>query len=654
MGSPRRRPRPRPWWLAAAVASLLLAAGGASGAPSEPATAGAGGDAGGGGDATASVADAPAPAAAAPPSPAPAPPLLHTGDRVACGADGCIVTTKECAAAGGAAAAVCPTATAAPLPPPPAHRQNFALARDGAKVVGTNLGARKADALLDDDGDTFLRNERSTSPQWVVLELAQVASLDTLELSQHELYSARVHEFEAFGRRSNPRLDSNGGGKAVDLGASLGSPPWESLGSFAATNVRGSQAFPVASGAWVKYLALRLLSYHGAEPVCALNELRAYGVSAVEDLEARLAVEGGEGGGDGEAAAAASPAEGPAPVGPEPGDAGGDAGNATAASGGDEPEPAPEPAVADSAANNDAPAPAPATASAAAPIAAPAATRSPAAKDAAADAALPSPAADAGASDGDAPPAAGDDAPAAPPADEPPPPTPAADARPAAVAAPPATPPSTAEPPPASAAKGATKGSTIYDLLVQEIKGLKVAQLEAARKVAALEAARAALAAEAAVLGDRVSILEGRPPRRRQKGALGNALARLQAAAGRGSRAAGAAAARAATGARASAAAAAAPLPPQPSPILAGAVVATSALAATAAVFGWRLRPRLPPRARSVTPASSAVHGDEGSPTKKKPWGLANGRLPFGANGRAPRDPGAQPAGSGTDSVPFE
>ena len=48
------------------------------------------------------------------------------------------------------------------------------------------------------------------------------------------------------------------------------------------------QVFRVKPPAWVKYLQLRLLSHHGAEAVCALNDLCVYGKSAAEDLEDRL------------------------------------------------------------------------------------------------------------------------------------------------------------------------------------------------------------------------------------------------------------------------------------------------------------------------------------------------------------------------------
>lgn len=52
-----------------------------------------------------------------------------------------------------------------------------------------------------------------------------------------------------------------------------------------------AQAFPAQQPAWSKYLQLRFLTHYGSEPVCALNDVRVYGKSAVEDLEDRLALE---------------------------------------------------------------------------------------------------------------------------------------------------------------------------------------------------------------------------------------------------------------------------------------------------------------------------------------------------------------------------
>ena len=62
-------------------------------------------------------------------------------------------------------------------------RHNFALARDGAKLIAANKEAKKASAVLDSDSDTFCKNE-CKADKWIIIELSQVAKVDTVELSQ--------------------------------------------------------------------------------------------------------------------------------------------------------------------------------------------------------------------------------------------------------------------------------------------------------------------------------------------------------------------------------------------------------------------------------------------------------------------------------------
>ena len=62
-------------------------------------------------------------------------------------------------------------------------RHNFALARDGAKLIAANREAKKASAVLDSDGDTFCKNE-CKADKWIIIELSQVAKVDAVELSQ--------------------------------------------------------------------------------------------------------------------------------------------------------------------------------------------------------------------------------------------------------------------------------------------------------------------------------------------------------------------------------------------------------------------------------------------------------------------------------------
>ena len=63
----------------------------------------------------------------------------------------------------------------------------------------------------------------------------QVAKVDAFQLSQYELYSSRVKEFEVRGRQSHPR--AQGG----DYSKTLNTTGWQLLGKYTAAKVKGTQ-----------------------------------------------------------------------------------------------------------------------------------------------------------------------------------------------------------------------------------------------------------------------------------------------------------------------------------------------------------------------------------------------------------------------------
>ena len=62
------------------------------------------------------------------------------------------------------------------------ERQNFASSKDGAKIVAANKEAKKTSSLLDNDGDTFVKNE-CKAEKWVIIELAQVVNVDEIKVN---------------------------------------------------------------------------------------------------------------------------------------------------------------------------------------------------------------------------------------------------------------------------------------------------------------------------------------------------------------------------------------------------------------------------------------------------------------------------------------
>lgn len=55
-------------------------------------------------------------------------------------------------------------------------RHNFALSKDGAKIVACNKEAKKCSAILDTDSDTFMKND-CRADKWFIMELSQVSFL---------------------------------------------------------------------------------------------------------------------------------------------------------------------------------------------------------------------------------------------------------------------------------------------------------------------------------------------------------------------------------------------------------------------------------------------------------------------------------------------
>ena len=63
----------------------------------------------------------------------------------------------------------------------------------------------------------------------------QVAKVDTIELSQDELYSSRIKDFELRGRQTHPRIEG------TDYTRGLNSTQWKLLGHFRAAKMKGTQ-----------------------------------------------------------------------------------------------------------------------------------------------------------------------------------------------------------------------------------------------------------------------------------------------------------------------------------------------------------------------------------------------------------------------------
>ena len=74
------------------------------------------------------------------------------------------------------------------------ERHNFALSKDGAKIVASNKEAKKTSAILDTDSDTFMKNE-CKADKWFIIELSQVGHQNQFQTNQepHKQHICFLH-----------------------------------------------------------------------------------------------------------------------------------------------------------------------------------------------------------------------------------------------------------------------------------------------------------------------------------------------------------------------------------------------------------------------------------------------------------------------------
>ncbi|CAG9465748.1 unnamed protein product [Pedinophyceae sp. YPF-701] len=162
------------------------------------------------------------------------------------------------------------------------ERINYASKSNGAKVLAYNPEVKNAGSLLSEDSNSYLLSPCSAPERWVMVELTQEVSLDTIVLEDHEMHSSRVKDFEVYGRQSRPTVRQSRG-PLPDLSG------WVLLGQFRAKNMHSRpQNFAVSGHAWVKFLLVRFLNHYGNEVNCCLSSLKAYGVGEYENLQQEL------------------------------------------------------------------------------------------------------------------------------------------------------------------------------------------------------------------------------------------------------------------------------------------------------------------------------------------------------------------------------
>lgn len=154
------------------------------------------------------------------------------------------------------------------------HRWNFASLDCAAVVHRANPSAKFTSSILSEKKDRYMLSpcpESGGDQQFVVVELCDEISVDTIVLANYEFFSRMFKRF-----RVKVSRNLNGG-----------EGDWYDIGTFRARNVRGLQVFntvpPTADSRFFRYVRIDFLEHYGSEYYCPISLLRVYGLTQMDD-----------------------------------------------------------------------------------------------------------------------------------------------------------------------------------------------------------------------------------------------------------------------------------------------------------------------------------------------------------------------------------
>ncbi|KHO00885.1 Sad1/UNC domain protein [Metarhizium album ARSEF 1941] len=132
----------------------------------------------------------------------------------------------------------------------------------GATILKTSPGAKNARAILVENKDTYMLLECDAASKYVIVELSDDISVDTVVLANFEFFSSMVRHFRvSVSDRYPVKMDK-----------------WRELGTFEARNSRDIQPFLVQNPQiWAKYVRIEFLTHFGNEYYCPISLIRIHG-----------------------------------------------------------------------------------------------------------------------------------------------------------------------------------------------------------------------------------------------------------------------------------------------------------------------------------------------------------------------------------------
>ncbi|KIW36903.1 uncharacterized protein PV06_10808 [Exophiala oligosperma] len=149
------------------------------------------------------------------------------------------------------------------------ERYNYA-SPSCARVLATNPEMKYSFNLLDEDMDSYMMNECTAKNKFLVLELCNDITIDTLVLANFEFFSSTFRDFRA----------------SVSDRYPIKTEEWKTLGTFRALDTRNIQSFRIVSPIiWARYLRLDFLDHYGNEYYCPVSLVYVHGTTMLEEYK---------------------------------------------------------------------------------------------------------------------------------------------------------------------------------------------------------------------------------------------------------------------------------------------------------------------------------------------------------------------------------
>ncbi len=150
------------------------------------------------------------------------------------------------------------------------ERYNYASFDCAANVRKWNPEATTPLTVLGENKDSYMLNVCSIDNKFLIIELCNDISIDTVVLANFEFFSSTFRTFRVSVSDKYPvKVDK-----------------WKTLGTFEARNTREVQPFLVENPViWARYLRIEFLTHYGSEYYCPVSLVRVHGKTMMEEYK---------------------------------------------------------------------------------------------------------------------------------------------------------------------------------------------------------------------------------------------------------------------------------------------------------------------------------------------------------------------------------